>query len=824
MKKHVPGEGDAYCQLMIVGEAPGAAEEEQGHPFVGPSGDLLWEMAGHAGFSRGEVWVTNVVKYRVPDALNPKESMSQRCNRVGINYEEEVVNLWKEINQIKPNCILALGGTALNALTGKNGIQNYRGSVVESITGYPKIVPTLHPAHLLHQKGGEVAHYSAKVYIQFDITRAYQQSKFREFQRPERNIWICKDAHDLELYIKRNRHRDSFAVDIESFKCLPICIGLSAHPSEGVSVPLMDLKTYKHPLGLSVHQAAYIWRVLADFLEDSSIKKSGQNFKYDQSTNERLGFYTNGFYFDTSLAAHTINPELPKSLAFLTSIYTDEPFYKDEGREFDPKKDEISRLLNYNAKDAIVTKEIESIQLEELEELGLKDFFFDFVMPLHFLYKDIEKVGIRVDHQARKDLTKKYEIEETRTKLHLDNLIGYPVNVNSNPQVCKLLYGDLKLPARKGADADTIVALLNNVVKKPEVKQILTLILKQRKIIKLIGTYLKAKPDYDGRMRTAYRIVGTETGRTSTSILKKPVRPEKMGIAFHTMSKHGEVGTELRRIFIPDPDFVFMEVDLSQAEARVVAVLSDDDETLRMFDTVDIHKVTACWIFECEEAQIDKIQRTIGKTTRHAGNYDMGKHELMTRAATMGQKLGLDINMSEWRAGKCLELFHKKSPKIRGVFHAQIQEALANSRVLVNPSIPGIPASRKRTFLGRWDRDLWKEGYAQIPQSTVSDLLKRGMLFTKKAIPDLPILLEAHDAFLTQVRVQDADEIAKVIKENLEVPIDFNRCTLSRNRTLIIPAEIQIGENWRDLKKFSKENLDELAPKISRDDEGVRIA
>src|SRR5206468_11465187 len=94
-----------------------------------------------------------------------------------------------------------------------------------------------------------------------------------------------------------------------------------------------------------------------------------------------------------------------------------------------------------------------------------------------------------------------------------------------------------------------------------------------------------------------FKINGTETGRSSTGILKKPLRPTKMGLAFHTIPAHGRLGKDIRSMLIPDPGKIFIKADYSQAEARIVAVLSEDWELLEAFDKVDIHRRTAALFF-----------------------------------------------------------------------------------------------------------------------------------------------------------------------------------------------------------------------------------
>ena len=153
MSNYVRGEGNANAKLFVLGEAPGESEDIAQRPFVGPSGELVTEMVELAGVNRRDCWVSNVCKYRPPD------NDIKRLSEIGIDLKTEIENLWTEIKSINPNCILALGNTALEATTHFKGIINYRGSILESINYFPKVVPTLHPANLLHQKGGEISNY-----------------------------------------------------------------------------------------------------------------------------------------------------------------------------------------------------------------------------------------------------------------------------------------------------------------------------------------------------------------------------------------------------------------------------------------------------------------------------------------------------------------------------------------------------------------------------------------------------------------------------------------------------------------------------------------
>src|SRR5678809_438741 len=142
-KVYVPGLGPLGAKLMILGEAPSYQETAMGKPFVGPSGKELDRLLNDADIRRQNCWLTNVCKYEVPPNLPGKRiPFAIRAKNAGIDIEQQIHELQEEINGIQPNCILALGGTALWALSGKTKISSYRGSIMFGMGR--KFVPTYH--------------------------------------------------------------------------------------------------------------------------------------------------------------------------------------------------------------------------------------------------------------------------------------------------------------------------------------------------------------------------------------------------------------------------------------------------------------------------------------------------------------------------------------------------------------------------------------------------------------------------------------------------------------------------------------------------------
>jgi len=821
---YVPGHGPMGAKLFILGEAPAYHETLEGKPFVGPSGKELTRLLQDSGIHRQNCWLSNVCKYEVPPNLpSQKIPFAVRAKNAGINIEEQLIELQQEITAIQPNCILALGGTALWALSGKTKISQFRGSIMHGMGR--KFVSTYHPAHLLHTAtGGEIKGYWNRQVMIFDFKRAKAQAEFPEVNLPHRTLQICHSSYDLAEFRKRYKGKLRLAVDIEADgTCIPVCIGLAFNKSHGMTVPLWNMG------GISTIPSAdlvQIWTILAEILYECEIV--GQNFNYDRDKIKRLGFIIKKLVSDTMLKAHAINPELPKNLAFLTSIYTEEPFYKDEGMY----EGNINDLFIGCARDACVTFEVDEAMDPDLDELGMRPFFENFLMQLPALYYDIERQGFRQDTVKRDELLKKYIEWDEKCRYELFHLTGTEINVASPKQIALLLWENLKLPRKNTTGEEDLTALLNspNACRKPEHRRILELILEDRRVRRTIANNIMVLPDFDGRIRTTY-FPCLETGRTSTGQQEPPIRPfievvgedgkkkkKALGTPFQIMTKHGDIGAEVREQYIVDePDeesgpegYIFVQADSSQAEARVIFRLANDEEALYDIDTRDYHAWTASWFFGGTETDYSKKilgyehpTRFVGKTLRHAGHLGAGKRRAAVTVNTDARKYKIPIAITEAIAERALMIFHARQPKIRAVFQGEVIECLKRNRQLIAPLPYGVdaPIGGKRTFFERWDEELFRQGFSYLPQRAVSDSTKAAALRIKEKIPVIRIVLESHDSLLFCIPVKRLDEWTPIIKTEFERPIDFWCCSLPRP-PLVIPCEIETGYNYKDLSKF----------------------
>jgi len=819
---YCPGTGNLRSKIMLIGDWAGQSEINQKESLVGATGEILDRVFSEIGQPdyRTEFYFSNVYKY------HPGNIYGALDKNV---LADSTRKLWAEIQEVNPNVIVTLGELPLNVVCGVKKVMTYRGTVLPNDKfGYlPKVIPTIHPLHLAMPTKASGDYFETKklyngiwrTILQLDLAKALEEAKTREFHPPDRLLRVATSSLDVIRFFRENKGRTPYA-DVETYRStLCSCLGISFDKYEGLSIPLFQKVGDIKLCGIPHSDLARIWQEIQELF--NRVKIAGQNLKFDQAKLELLGFRM-AVLSDVMLKAHTVNSELPAfSLSFLSSIWTKEPYYKDEGKEFNPAKHDIRRLFLYNAKDCVVTAEIDEALELELRELSdeyhtdLVGFYYNYVVPQHQFYFDLEKVGFNIDDGMRNYLVMKYETWRDILQVKLDTAAQRNININSPKQVNEFLYGTLRLPPsynKKGklkGDEDAIAQLLKNRVKNESKREILNSILEFRRVSKTLSTYLLCKRDYDGRIRSQYRIIGTETGRSSTSILSEPVRPEDIGLAFQTITKHGDIGNDVRSYLVPRPGYDLVNVDLGQAEARVVCVLCKDWVLLDAFDSIDIHRRTA-WLalvsgildlskgkHESDALGKDSAERFIGKKTRHAGNYNMKWREFMSNVISDCRRFGIDFTISRFLAEKILERFHAASPKIREVFHAEIKDAIDTSRALVTPY------GRLRRFYDRASDRLYGEAFADIPQDTVKQRLTRAGFKIKQEAPSVLFCGEAHDSLTMQIPRGEVVGICReVIRPALMEPIDFNNCTLKRDFKLVIPCDFEHGDNYKDLVKL----------------------
>lgn len=320
--------------LMIVGDYWTEEDENKGRPLSGSSGKLLAYMLGNSGIAMNEAHVTCVFNQRISD-------LKSRCvSKVdGIpnypplfpnkyapaNFAPELQRLFKEIRDVNPTCILALGNVATWALLKTPGIKKLRGAPLYYYGGLNhnvKVFPTYHPSAVFRE-------YSLKPILFADLNKLSEELKFPEIRRPKRSIWIEPTLDDLMQFEQEHiLSASSLSVDIETSGTMITCIGFAPSPQLGIVVPFTDNEQKDGSYWRTTEEevAALLW---CKRQCERPITKIGQNFLYDmQHLWRNYGIRIGGHVNDTMLLHHSLQPEMEKGLGFLGSIYTNEASWK----------------------------------------------------------------------------------------------------------------------------------------------------------------------------------------------------------------------------------------------------------------------------------------------------------------------------------------------------------------------------------------------------------------------------------------------------------------------------------------------------------------
>lgn len=385
-------------KIAFIGEAPGESEERQGRPFVGPSGVLLWAVASKHGIVRDACFVGNVCQQRPPG--NKIDSFAWD----GPEIQMGLAQLKDDLCNFSPNLIVLLGNAPLKAFAGESGITLWRGSLLKSTSGQ-KLLPTLHPAGILRE-------YSGKALLDFDLKRARVEGLSPILDLPQRNLRSDLTFDEIIQQLQRiHEYKPTVSTDIEGYWDHIWAISFAESPSLSFTIPCD---------GWSFSEEKLLWLWLARVLTDPQIPKILQNSLYDTFCLQYgYSIPVLGVVDDTMLQHWEMFCELPKRLSFLASIYTREPYWKDERDD----EDRHTRLL-YCAKDSAVTYEVRDVIKPHLRGTINEHYLFNLqvLKPLRFM----EQKGINYDKEKANQKAKEVQRKIYRLQYTLDRIAGYP--------------------------------------------------------------------------------------------------------------------------------------------------------------------------------------------------------------------------------------------------------------------------------------------------------------------------------------------------------------------------------------------------------------
>ena len=549
----------------------------------------------------------------------------------------------------------------------------------------------------------------------------------------------------------------------------------------GVSFAFNENEAFYIPMPANREETLKRVSLLKEILENEESEKVGQNIKYDITVLANYSIEVKGRLFDTMIAHYVLQPELFHGMDYLAEIYLNydtikiEELIGEKGRGQKNMRDIPPTLVcDYACEDADVTLKLKNILQEELKKEGIEELFYNIEMPLVPVLAYMERNGARIDTAALKETSTLFSKRLNEIEEQIYSLAGEPFNISSPKQVGDILFGKLKIVDKpkktktgQFVTSEEVLSQLQN--RHPIVK----FILQHRGLKKLLSTYVDALPELvnprSGKIHTSYNQTVTATGRLSSSnpnLQNIPIRDED--------------GKEVRRAFVPDDGCLFLSVDYSQIELRIMAHLSGDRNMIEDFRSgYDIHAATAAKIYRKPIDEVTKDERRKAKVANFGIIYGISVFGLAER-----------MNVDRREAKELIENYFATYGGVQEYIEKCKQEAKENGYV-------ETIFHRKRYLPDINSHNAVVRGYAErnavnAPiQGSAADIIKVAMINIYRRMKEenmrSTMILQVHDELNFNIVPEEKERM-------LEIVIDGMQNAFAMNVPLI--ADHGWGANW----------------------------
>ncbi len=598
------------------------------------------------------------------------------------------------------------------------------------------------------------------------------------------------DTAQLKQFIEQLGKQTNFTIDLETTDVDPMkaeIVGLSFswREAEAYYLPIDvsggkgsgDLFDKQEFQGFPLQE---VKPMLRPILENSEIKKNGQNIKYDLTVLARSGLEVAGVDFDTMVASYLIDPSLRQhNLDALSLLYFN--YQKVATKELigSGKKQitmaevPLEKISFYACEDADFTQRLRTVLEPKLIELELKPLFDEVELPLLAVLMEMERNGVSLDVPFLEKMSRELDASLKQSEAKIYQIAGLEFNINSPKQLAEVLFTKLGLPVirRSKTGPSTDVSVLESLAKDHQLPKE---ILEFRQLSKLKSTYVDALPKLvnakTGRVHTSYNQTVAATGRLSSS------DPNLQNIPIRT-----DIGRKIRRAFVPaDGNHVLIDADYSQIELRIMAHLAQDASLIQSFQQeADIHRSTAALIFNVAPEEVTDDMRRRAKEVNFGIMYGMGAFGLAAR---------LDIEPAE--AETFIANYFASYPGIQQFMQESIELARKNGfvKTMLNRRryLPDIHSENRqmREFAER-------NAINTRIQGTAADLIKVAMINISKKFKQEKIatkmILQVHDELVFEAPKTEIETAKSIVRYEMENAIKL---------TVPIKVEIGVGENW----------------------------
>ena len=446
----------------------------------------------------------------------------------------------------------------------------------------------------------------------------------KENKKVKKNYKIIQNKKELDNFIKLLENETEFSFNLQTTSIIPMeaeIIGISFSIKENDSwyLPIKYLEKKENNYGED--DCSIVIAKLKGVLETESIKKIGQNIKYDMLILNRYGLNVRGVHFDTMVAAHILNPSLRSyqldrlAMEYLNiEISSIEELIGRGRNKIIIEQVPLEKISDYAMSNADITLQLSKILEEKLIEQKLFEFYSKIEIPLISVLLKIEYNGTFVDAGILEDMSNNLGAKLKELVTDIYRLSGTEFNINSTQQLANILFDKLELPQiKKRSTAEDILKQLQIYHELPKH------ILEYRKYNKLKNTYVDALPELINkdtrRIHSTFNQTIAATGRLSS---KNP--------NFQNIPIRSEEGKEIRKAFRSEKDgWKILSADYSQIELRIMAHISQDKTLINAFKNGDdVHSETACHVFNVSRELILPEMRRIAKVVNFGIMYGAG--------------------------------------------------------------------------------------------------------------------------------------------------------------------------------------------------------
>ena len=622
---------------------------------------------------------------------------------------------------------------------------------------------------------------------EFSQTKNEINNEKKNSKISKENYFLIKTEDEVKDWLKAAEEIGEFAIDTET-------TSLDAHQTNlvGISISYAIGKACYIPISHKDYKnlnEEKIIKILKPFLEDHSIKKIGQNIKFDYIIFFKRGIDMNSME-DTMLMSYVLDAGKNRhNMDTLSEIHLEHKTiqFKDlvgtGKKQINFSEVDVNIAKDYAAEDADITYRLYKIFSNSLKTENLTNIYEIFEKPLIKILAKMEILGIKLDEKSLKKLSVKFDKKIKELEKQIFKLSKKEFNIGSTKQLGEIMYNELKIASlkktKKGSFATSASVLEDLAFKGHDFPK---LILEWRQTSKLKNTYSDTLPEHinkkTNRIHTSFLLAATTTGRLASS------DPNLQNIPIKT-----EEGKDIRKAFIAEKNKKLISADYNQIEMRILADLADVKELKKAFiNNDDIHSLTASQVFGVDIKKVNPEMRRKAKAINFGIIYGISQYGLAKQ-----------IGVSNLEAEDFLNSYFLKFPEIKDYMSETIKFCRKSGYV---SNIFG----RKTHITGINDknfnvRNFQERAAINAPiQGSASEIMRLAMIRLNEKINDeknqsFKMLLQIHDELIFEVDEKKLNQCSKIIKETMTSVKDSNLHSFS----IPLLVDVNSGENWGQL-------------------------